>query len=156
MSTTIKELTLDDEDYINQAFTMLWHYAQETTLNYGHAPDKDKALHSILHFVASDHFCVFALIENEQVVGVLIGKIQTTWFSYAIVAEDLMVVVRQDRRGALGAKKLVTAFAGWAKAHDARAVFLSSISGINPGRTAQFYQRLGFDVIGMVNVMELE
>jgi N-acetylglutamate synthase-like GNAT family acetyltransferase len=66
------------------------------------------------------------------------------------------VVVRQDRRGAFGAKKLLTAFADWAKAHDARAVFLSSISGINPARTAQFYQKCGFDAIGMVNVMELE
>lgn len=154
--STVKEITLADENYINQAFTMLWHYAQETTLNYGHAPDKDKALHSILHFVASDDFCVFALIEDDQVVGVLIGKIQTTWFSYAILAEDLMVVVRQDRRGALGAKKLLRAFVEWAKAHDARAVFLSSISGINPVRTGQLYQRLGFDAIGMVNVMEVE
>lgn len=90
--------------------------------------------------------------KDGEIIGGMLGMLTPYWFSDTdLLAVDLALFVRQDKRGAIAAKKLIDAFADWARDHGAREVSLASSTEVAPERTAKLFEACGFPQIGTIH-----
>lgn len=93
---------------------------------------------------------------DSVLCGGMLGHIGPPWMSDEPVANELALFVEKTARGALLASRLLTAFVSWSKIQGARIVIAGASTGVEPERTAQFYERFGFTrstAIGLERVM---
>jgi len=91
--------------------------------------------------------CVFVAEHEKQITGVIVGIAQQFWFSNQRQAVDLMFVAERVGDG----PRLLKAFVEWAwKVPGVVEVAGAQSSGIEIERTAEMYERLGFQRVGSV------
>lgn len=130
-------------------------YVHEVKLVAAHSFDLSFATRSVERFIENNSYVVFVVEDNSEFIAVFIASIDQVWWSDKKMTEDIFLYVAEKHRGTLAAVKLIQAYKDWALGHGADVVRLSSMSGIHPERTAKLYQRMGFDPIGMINVLEV-
>lgn len=89
---------------------------------------------------------------NGIIVGTMIGTCEEHWMSSDKVASELALFVESSARGAMLASRLITAFVNWAEINGASVTFAGASTGIEPERTAQFYERFGFSRSGVIGL----
>lgn len=92
---------------------------------------------------------------NGSLAGGMIGFAEEHWMSGDRVATELALFVERTARGALLAGRLLTAFVAWAETEKARLVLAGASTGLEPERTAQFYERFGFSRNGAIALERL-
>ena len=107
-------------------------------------PDKIKQL---LVTCIQDQFVQIAE-DNNQIIGVFIGFITEYYFGKDLYASDLTYYVDQTRRGSVAAVRLFRDFETWATKRGAKRISPATATGINPERTKQFYEKMGYTVTG--------
>lgn len=142
-------------------FKLLDPYSCESRLLAGQTFDVDIAFDSLQRFAENDSYGLFVInginkFGDDEFIGCMIASVDRTWWSSQKMAEDILLFVKEEHRGSLAAVKLIQAYKDWALAKEADVIRLSSMSGIKPERTAKLYQRLGFDLVGMVNLLEVD
>jgi GNAT superfamily N-acetyltransferase len=93
---------------------------------------------------------------DGSIVGAMLGVAEEHWMSNDKVATELALFVESSSRGALLAARLVSRFVVWAEDEGARLTVAGVSTGVEPERTAQFYERFGFSrngAIGLERVM---
>lgn len=89
------------------------------------------------------------LIENEgQDIGVLIAYVTRADFGPALIAYDKGLFVTPTRRGTLAARKLIQQYTDWAREKGASRICFDVRTGVNPNRTAAFFEKCGYKNIG--------
>lgn len=96
-----------------------------------------------------DGFAWVALMDGV-IVGAFLAMIEEHWMSSDRVASELALFVEKTARGALLAARLVCAGVAWAKIRKSRIMFAGASTGLEPERTAQFYERFGFERNGAI------
>lgn len=81
---------------------------------------------------------------DQTLYGGMLGHIGPPWMSDEPVANELALFVEKTARGALLASRLLRVFVSWSKIEGARLVIVGASTGVEPERTAQFYERFGF------------
>jgi len=94
--------------------------------------------------------CVLVAEHAGQLVGVMAGFCEESWFTPAKVAGEYGVYVTPDSRGAAHAAALVRAFCDWAEGQGADLIQVGVTTGVTTERTAALYERLGFRRTGIV------
>jgi len=88
---------------------------------------------------------------DGEIYGGILAMAVPHWCSDDVVAQEVSLFVRPDARGHMAAKELIRRMCAWAK--DMGAVWLQagSSTGVDPERTAQLYEHMGFKrcVIGL-------
>lgn len=98
----------------------------------------------------------FVALRDGVIVGAMLGVCEEHWTSEEKVATELALFVEPTARGAMLAASLVSRFVVWAEDEGARLTVAGAGTGIEPERTAQFYERFGFErsgVIGLERIM---
>ncbi len=109
-----------------------------SSMNYS----KDDVEKTIRNLIENNQFVVVAESDNKEIIGVMLGLIEKSWFGKDFIASDLTLLVKKNFRGGLVAFRLVKSFIKWAK--------LAGASQIRPGVSSGnfeadvFYKRLGF------------
>lgn len=107
-----------------------------------HKWDKEKT-EQLLNMVIDTPSCVaYVWEEDGEIVGGLLGVLQPLFMSHTLVAAELAWFVDESVRGKRGALRLVKAFEGWAKEHDADYITMADIEGI--ANLGLLYERLGY------------
>lgn len=107
---------------------------------------------SLADLINKNQFVVVAEDINGIVVGVMAGSVNQSWFGNDLIASDLVLLIRKDRRGGVIAVRLIQHFVHWAK--------LAGAKQIRPGVTTgnknaeALYERLGFQRCGSTYFME--
>jgi GNAT superfamily N-acetyltransferase len=97
---------------------------------------------------------VFYAVDGNELVGFGAFVITSHYFTDELIASDIIVYVRPERRGSSAAVKIIKKYILWAKEQKASHTTLGISSGIHPEKTKRFYERLGFKTIGTMHCLE--
>lgn len=89
------------------------------------------------------------IAENGVLQGVAIACVDTEWFSDERIAQELVVYVRPDFRGSTVAPRLIIGLDAWAESKGAVYLQAGATTGVEPLRTTQLYEKLGFSACAL-------
>ena len=118
--------------------------------------DKGKMLSSLSHSLEHpDRFFLQVILEKTHgtVVGVVWCMLQDNYFGSDYVASDLLVLISEEHRGPSfpALQRSVADYRKWAVERNARRIFLSTTTGIEPEKTEKMYEYLGFRRVGTIH-----
>lgn len=118
-------------------------------------PFDEHKVHGILaHAIESEAFAAWVADDGDELAGGFVGLATEQWFSTAIVAQDLAMFVRPERRGACVGVQFVERFKAWARDQGAVAVEIGVNTGVAPGRTGAMLKACGLIEVGTLYSME--
>lgn len=88
--------------------------------------------------------------EDGEIVGGLIACVEQHWFSTDMMAYDLALFVRPDKRGGMTAAHLIEEYKRWAKEQGAVITQFGISTGVNLASTSGLLERLGFTPSGFL------
>ena len=104
---------------------------------------------------SDDHFGLVAETDGE-VVAMIAGYLCAYFFCDEKLACDIVVFVDSDRRGGIGAARLIRGFRDWAVERGARELCLGISTGVAIETTGALYERLGLTRVGGVFKQRLD
>lgn len=110
--------------------------------------DDDKVIDLFAGLSAGPNGLVLVADGASGPVGMLLGFAAEHFFGHSITASELVVYVAPHARGGSTAVKLLRAFEDWAVERRASEIVLGVSTEVHAERTAQFYNRLGFERSG--------
>lgn len=114
-----------------------------------------QGVHSIIDACIARQYIGMMLMRDENPVGFFVGYVKSMEFVNLVSAYEMFWYVRPNHRNIRNAKKLLRSFTDAAKRQGAKRIFLSTTSGINPGRTAKFYEGIGYKLVGVAASKEI-
>jgi GNAT superfamily N-acetyltransferase len=111
---------------------------------FAYDPDRCLSLLQKLHLSG----VILLAEEREQIVGMILGGISEHFFGRGTVASELVVYVAPESRGGTAAMRMLKAFEDWAFSKGADEIVLGVSTEVHAKRTAEFYQRLGYEMSG--------
>jgi GNAT superfamily N-acetyltransferase len=111
---------------------------------------------SLYTLVQSPNVVYFLAIDDDKIIGSIGGAVFPYFFSTRKKAGDLGFYVEPEYRGSRAAIKLVKAFEAWAKEMGVEDVYLGQTTGIEVDKTRDFYERLGYKVVGVNTIKHLK
>lgn len=88
-----------------------------------------------------------------KVVGLLLARVDQSYFGDDAVAHDMLLGVSKEHRGKSrnALVGLVNEYHAWAIKQGAKRVFLATYTGVNAEKTEQLFEYLGFHKIGTIH-----
>ena len=93
---------------------------------------------------------VLLVEEDFELVGGIAAMVKPHWFSTDLMAYDLALFVRPDRRGSVAAARLLKAYKDWAKEKGAVITQFGISTGVHLEATSALVERLGFQPSGLL------
>jgi len=93
--------------------------------------------------------------EEDGLVGFFCGILDKQFFTGQLRAMDLALFVDEKHRGSSAAIKFVKTFENWAKQKGATQAWLGQSVGKEIEKTKEFYERLGYHMMGVNTMKEL-
>lgn len=87
---------------------------------------------------------VFLAEHGGVVVGGIAGVLSSHWSSDDLLADEVAFFMAPAARGNMLAVRLVCTLRAWAEQRGAKWLQAGTSTGLDPERTAQLYERLGF------------
>ena len=111
--------------------------------------DADKVRRLFADAVADDRYLILVAEEEDgQIIGGFAGFVMEHWSSPDMVAQDLALFVKPDRRGGILAARMIKAFISWAQDNGAKQTVLGISTGVHVEQAAQLYKALGLKQFG--------
>lgn len=125
-------------------------YHQESRFkSYGYNEEKLTGnLKKLVENKSGSHCFFVADDKNGKPYALLIGCIESYFFSDEPVAQSILFWVHPEHRGGSAAVKLVQAFRKWALNRNAFEVAIGVNSAVSIDRADQFFRKLGFQITG--------
>jgi GNAT superfamily N-acetyltransferase len=143
----IREATKDDIPRLVELGRVM--HTEASRLNkLRYVPGKVYVLLSSM--VGAEHCFVRVVEEQGEVIGGLVAAVEPHWFSTDLLAYDLALFVRPDKRGGLAAARLVAQYKVWAKERGAVITQLGISTGVNLASTGALLERIGFKPSGFL------
>lgn len=115
--------------------------------------DMSLNMDKILH-LATNQYCGLYL-NNGRPVGYMFGVKHPTFFGDDLVATELMLYLKPENRGGLGAIRLIQDFVKWCKDQGCVEINVGSSVQVATETTKKLYAKLGFIERGFVAYKEL-
>ena len=135
----IREATIDD---LTAMLVLGQKFVDE--LPETHAAEMDKISSMIQHCINDDNAVAIIAVEDDLVVGALLGIVAETWLSYEVSATEVCWFVDKNYRGK-DASKVMKAFEDWAESKDADYITVADIQGI--ANLESLYTRNGYSKV---------
>lgn len=110
-----------------------------------------KSANFLSRCIGEEDRLTLAAISEADLIGILIAEIDWYFFSEQKLAVDVLFYVRPSFRGSRAAVQLVREYKNWAIEKGAREICLSTTTGVEPDRTAKFFSRNGFNIVGTIH-----
>lgn len=115
----------------------------------------DKMIEFAYHARASDHSFFHVATHEGTVIGFMIGEVAPYGFHDTSFAYDRLLYVSPDRRGGVAARMLINAFERWAQDKGASRILLGITTGTRTDATEAFYNKLGYNTVGVLTMKEI-
>ena len=102
-----------------------------------------------------DVFFAFYRNAHGTVIGGFMGAVTYSFFGDDVIASDFALYIEPEHRGGMSAARLVKAFEDWAINLGAKEIYIGQSTGVEPERTVQFYERLGYEKVGYTTRKEV-
>ena len=154
MSYTVRLPKMEDYDQIND----LGRWFQENSI-YANCEWSSKKCHVMLvNCVEKQNPFFLRVVEkDDEIVGFFLGNITEYFFSTKKIANELVVVFKEDHREQIARPiiKMLLDFEGWAKKHGAHEICLGIVSGIAGSGYAKLLTRCGLEEVGQIYKKEV-
>ncbi len=97
-------------------------------------------------WVMSDEHLVLTADDDGDLFGVLVGHLGRFFFSRRLIASDIVLYVRAERRGGLAASRMVKRFRDWATERGAAEMCIGVSAGIDSERIGRWLEAMGMDI----------
>ena len=111
---------------------------------------------SLQKLIQSPNVVYFLAIEDDKIIGSIGGAVLPYFFSTRKKVGDLGFYVEPEYRGSRAAIKLLHALESWAKEMEVEDVYLGQTTGVEVDKTRDFYERLGYKVVGVNTIKHLK
>jgi len=111
---------------------------------------------SLYNLAQSPNVVYFLAIDDDKIIGSIGGAMFPYFFSTRQKVGDLGFYVEPEYRGSRAAIKLVKALEAWAKERGVEDIYLGQTTGIEVDKTRDFYERLGYKVVGVNTIKHLK
>ena len=102
----------------------------------------DAALHQC--YTNPDWLALVLEDKDGRIVGFFVGIVTEHFFSTDRYACDLAFYIAPDKRGGMGAIRLLKAYEAWCRIKNVAEIHIGISTDINQERTAQLFQSMGF------------
>ena len=139
------------EDKFDEFFNLVIKMVEEAEFKDATpSSDKLKKLFKVPNAIA------FGAIKDEKLIGFIAGIKHEHFFSTNQKVSDLGFYVLPEHRGCSAAIKLIRKLEGWTKDAGISDLCIGQTTAINIDKTKQFYERLGYQVVGFNTVKHLK
>ena len=140
-----------EQDKYDEFFNIVIKMVEEAEFKDA-SPSKDK----IKKLFDAPSVVTFGAIKDDKIIGFIMAAQHEYFFSTKQKVSDLGFYVLPEYRGCSAAIKLIRKLEGWAKDIGINDLSISQTTAINIDRTKQFYERLGYQVVGFNTVKHLK
>ncbi|HWK72181.1 MAG TPA: GNAT family N-acetyltransferase [Burkholderiaceae bacterium] len=141
----IRKATLEDvEPMVDLGRVMHQESPRFSQLSF----DVPKVRGTIASMVDDERYFLVVDERAGELVAGFAGFVMPHWFSADLVAQDMALFVRPDKRGSLAAARMVQMFVDWAKWRGAKQIVLGISTGVHVEQTARLYQSIGLHEFG--------
>lgn len=102
-----------------------------------------------------DVYFAFYRNDKHEIIGGFMGAVTYSFFGDDVIASDFALYIEPEHRGGMGAVRLVRDFESWAIGLGAKEIYIGQSTGVEPERTVQFYERLGYQKVGYTTRKEV-
>jgi GNAT superfamily N-acetyltransferase len=139
------------EDKFDEFFNLVIKMVEEAEFKDATpSSDKLKKLFKVPNAIA------FGALKDEKLIGFIAGIKHEHFFSTNQKVSDLGFYVLPEHRGCSAAIKLIRKLEGWTKDAGISDLCIGQTTAINIDKTKQFYERLGYQVVGFNTVKHLK
>lgn len=93
---------------------------------------------------------IFVVEQNREVIGYLMGLMESYAFTSGIFCVQEVLYVRPDKRGTRAAVHLIKEFVDWARIVGAREMIFGISNKFQPERTARLFEKIaGAEPVGV-------
>lgn len=146
----VREMEMADIPEVIRLGAMMHEESAYHTLDLH--PEKIAA--SCIDVMHRDDMLALVAYQHGGLVGMFGGYMTAPLFSRDLVAWDILCYVHPRHRGSRAFWQMAKRYVEWARGR-AKLVFLTTSTGITAARTADIYQRLGFQQVGGVFRLEV-
>ena len=114
--------------------------------------DVDRVKETIGCLIDKNQFVVVVEDTNGEIVGVMAGMVEQSWFGGDMIANDLGLFLDPKVRGGRLAFRLVAAWITWSKMAGAKQIRPGVVSGSKAAE--EMYERMGFRKTGATFCMK--
>ena len=118
--------------------------------------DAELDVAALYKMLQSPDVVYFLAIDDGKIAGSIGGVAHKYFFSSRLRVSDLGFYVEPEYRGSRAAIKLVRALESWAKERGIEDIYLGQTTGIEVEKTQQFYERLGYKIVGVNAIKHLK
>lgn len=137
----IRPATLDDVSFIvNMGEIFHKESPRWSRINY----NKAKAAEMISNLISNPNGLVLVATQDKKIIGGIAAIHFQHWSSDDWIVDELSFFMLPEHRGSFSATKLICSLKAWANIKGAAWVYAGTSTGVEPERTAQLYERLGF------------
>lgn len=140
-----------EEDRFDEFFNLVINMVEEAEFHYA-TPDKDK----IKKLFNAPSTIAFGAIKDNKLIGFIAGMKHEHFFSTNQKVSDLGFYVLPEHRGCSAAVKLIRKLEGWTKDIGINDLCIGQTTSIEIDKTKNFYERLGYQVVGFNTVKHLK
>jgi GNAT superfamily N-acetyltransferase len=140
-----------EEDRFDEFFNLVISMVEEAEFKTA-TPNKDK----IKKLFKAPTVITFGAIKDNKLIGFIAGMKHEHFFSTNQKVSDLGFYVLPEYRGCSAAIKLIRKLEGWTKDNGINDLCIGQTTAINIDKTKQFYERLGYQVVGFNTVKHLK
>ncbi len=87
--------------------------------------------------------------DGDKIIGMMAGFASPHFFSFQLFASDFVLYIDPAHRGGTTAMRLIKNFEQWAIELGVAEIVLGVSTEVNAERTAEMYQRLGYEKSGI-------
>lgn len=109
-----------------------------------------KAYIAIGALIGQENGLVRVVEEDGELTGGIAAMIKPHWFSTDLIAMDLALFMRPDKRGSLAAARLIKEYTEWAASKDAKITQFCISTGVHLASTGALLERMDFKPSGFL------
>tara|TARA_B110000014_G_scaffold243522_1_gene213942 strand:- start:165 stop:614 length:450 start_codon:yes stop_codon:yes gene_type:complete len=123
---------------------------EESPIFSGNKWNELKAIQMAERIISNDRECGILAFSEGKLVGMILGFIDTHYFSDDEFLSEYFVYVEQSKRGSKLGISLLQAWINWGRINGIEETWMQYSTNINLEKTDKFFQKIGFNKIGYI------
>tara|TARA_E500000305_G_C3977431_1_gene215033 strand:+ start:334 stop:780 length:447 start_codon:yes stop_codon:yes gene_type:complete len=137
-----------EEKDIDDVLNLGKEFHNESSIFNVYKWDENKSRNFISKIIKNKDKCGILAYNGDELVGMILGSIQTFYFSNEKSLDEYFIYIKKEKRGTKLVFKLLTEWVEWGKQFNVSDVWLKSTTGIKSKKTNKLFERLGFKQVG--------
>jgi len=144
--TTDFKIIVPSKDHSLNCAYLLYKFYSESDMNEFFEFNRDKTEKFVEFLLDSPHGSVFVALDENKLVGIILGIASEPAFAHGLAATELAWWVDPDYRGTKVGPELMKHYEDWCDSIGANVCVMSTYPKVSPESLGKFYERNGYEL----------